>query len=88
MGAKGVSFYRDNQNWASELLESNNGNNFTAVLDCVGSSNVESTIKLLDVDGRWILYGLLSGGKADINLGLLLAKRINLISTTLKSRTP
>jgi hypothetical protein len=42
---------------------------------------------LLDIDGKWILFGLLSGYKVDMNLALLLAKRIHLISTTLKTRS-
>ena len=60
---------------------------FDAVLDCVGASNVPKTLKLLGKDGRWVLYGLLSGGKIDMNLGDLLMKRIKLISTTLKTRS-
>lgn len=63
------------------------GGNFNAVLDCVGSDNYEATIELLDIDGRWILFGLLSGFKTNLNLASLLAKRISLISTTLKTRT-
>lgn len=63
------------------------GGLFNAVLDCVGSDNYESTIELLDVDGKWILFGLLSGFKTNLNLASLLAKRISLISTTLKTRS-
>lgn len=86
LGAKAV-LYKDNPSWAQQLIECNNGNRFNAVLDCVGAANVGQTIELLDIDGRWILYGLLSGGKLDMNLALLLGKRISIISTTLKSRT-
>lgn len=53
----------------------------------MGASNVESTIDLLAVDGKWVLFGLLSGAMTNINLGNLLFKRINLISTTLKTRS-
>lgn len=39
------------------------------------------------MDGRWIFYGLLSGTIAkDFNMGMLLRKRIELISTTLRNR--
>ena len=57
------------------------------MLDCVGPNNSESTVELLGVDGKWILFGLLSGAKANINMASLLFKRINIISTTLKTRT-
>ena len=58
------------------------------VLDCVGASNAESTLELLGIDGKWVLFGLLSGAKlAEFNLGALLMKRIHLITTTLKTRS-
>lgn len=42
----------------------------------------------LAIDSRWILYGLLGGPIINnFNLSRILAKRINLISTTLKTRT-
>jgi tumor protein p53-inducible protein 3 len=42
---------------------------------------------LLSIDGKWILFGLLSGAKTNLNLATLIGKRISLISTTLKTRT-
>ena len=86
LGAKGVVYYKDNPNWSKDLIAFKGGN-FNAVLDCVGSDNYESTIDLLDIDGKWILFGLLSGFKTNLNLASLLAKRISLISTTLKTRS-
>jgi tumor protein p53-inducible protein 3 len=85
LGAAGVVFYKNNPNWAKELLTQSGP--FNAVLDCVGSDNYESTIELLDIDGKWVLFGLLSGSKTNLNLASLLAKRIVLISTTLKTRS-
>ena len=63
------------------------GGNFDAVLDCVGPSNSDSTLQLLGMDGKWILYGLLSGAKSNLNMAMTLVKRISIISTTLKTRT-
>ena len=57
------------------------------ILDCVGSSFWEKNIKVLAVDGRWVLYGTLGGGNVEGNLlGGLLKKRGSLIATTLKHR--
>lgn len=64
VGVKEVVCYKDNENWDDELIKANDGKLFNAVLDCVATSNVEKTIKLLDKEGSWILYGLLSGNKA------------------------
>ena len=63
------------------------GKGVNVILDCVGSSFWEQNIKVLAVDGRWVLYGLLGGGEISGNLlGNLLKKRGSLIATTLRSR--
>jgi NADPH:quinone reductase-like Zn-dependent oxidoreductase len=61
VGAKGCVLYKNNHKWDEELIRLNKGKRFDALLDCVGVSNLERTINLLEIDGRWILYGLLSG---------------------------
>lgn len=43
LGAKGVVYYRNNPNWAKDLIALKGGL-FNSVLDCVGSDNYESTI--------------------------------------------
>ena len=63
------------------------GKGVNVILDCVGSSFWEKNIKVLAVDGRWVLYGTLGGGNVEGNLlGGLLKKRGSLIATTLKHR--
>lgn len=47
LGAKGVALYHGNDKWDQDLIDSNKGNNFSAVLDCVGVSNIDQTINLL-----------------------------------------
>jgi tumor protein p53-inducible protein 3 len=86
LGASGVVYYKDNPNWAKELL-SKRKEGFNAVLDCVGADNCEHTVELLGLDGKWILFGLLSGAKCNMNLASIIGKRISLISTTLKTRS-
>jgi len=38
------------------------------------------------MDGRWVMIGLMGGRKAEMDLAGLLAKRIQLIGSTLRSR--
>lgn len=59
---------------------------FDLVLDPVGASYIDLNLQLLGVDGRWVSIGLMGGAKAQLNLGLLLGKRIQLIGSTLRSR--
>ena len=56
------------------------------VLDPVGANYVESNLQLLAQDGRWVLIGLMGGRKAELDLALVLGKRIQLLGSTLRSR--
>ena len=59
---------------------------FDVVLDPVGASYASHNLKLLAQDGRWVIIGLMGGRKAELDLALLLGKRIQLIGSTLRSR--
>ncbi|WPP45765.1 NAD(P)H-quinone oxidoreductase [Pseudomonas sp. AN-1] len=59
---------------------------FDVVLDPVGASYAAHNLKLLAQDGRWVIIGLMGGRKAELDLALLLGKRIQLIGSTLRSR--
>ena len=59
---------------------------FDVILDPVGASYAELNLKLLGQDGRWVIIGLMGGRKAQLDLALLLSKRIQLIGSTLRSR--
>jgi NADPH:quinone reductase-like Zn-dependent oxidoreductase len=74
----------------SELIRSkNDSNHFDVVLDPVGASYLDQNIDILGTDGRLVLYGTMGGsGVSDSNfLSKLMAKRIQLLSTTLKTRS-
>lgn len=61
-----------------------------AVLCPVGNSYFAENVSSLAVDGRYILYGMLSGAVEEPGqnaLGKLLAKRISLLPSTLRSRS-
>ncbi len=57
------------------------------VLDPVGGSYIADDQKVLNVDGRIVLIGLMGGRMAEVDLGLMLVKRHRLIGSTLRSRT-
>ncbi len=56
------------------------------ILDPVGGSYAALNLDLLAVDGRWVNIGLLGGRNAELDLALLLGKRIALIGSTLRNR--
>ena len=59
------------------------------ILDPIGGSNIDQNIASIGMDGRWVLYGLMGGARVtnDKFLGLLLRKRVQLLSSTLRARS-
>lgn len=56
------------------------------ILDPVGGAYIEDNIKLLGLNGRLVLIGLMGGNRAEIDLGAMMMKRIRVIGSTLRAR--
>jgi putative PIG3 family NAD(P)H quinone oxidoreductase len=56
------------------------------ILDPVGGAYLTDNVNLLGVDGRLVLIGLMGGGVSEIQLPLVLAKRLTIIGSTLRAR--
>ena len=59
---------------------------FDVILDPVGANYAALNVKLLGVDGRWVLIGLMGGREAQLDLAQILGKRIQLLGSTLRTR--
>lgn len=59
---------------------------FDLILDPVGAKYAVLNLQLLGTDGRWVMIGLMGGRKGELDFGTLLAKRVQLIGSTLRSR--
>ena len=59
---------------------------FEVVLELAGGDYAASDIEVLAPKGRLMIVGIVAGGQANVNLGLILAKRLRIIGTTLRSR--
>ena len=57
------------------------------ILDPVGGSYLADNLKSLNGDGRLVVIGLLGGSRAELPLGLMMAKRLRVIGSTLRART-
>jgi NADPH2:quinone reductase len=57
-----------------------------AILDLVGSRFLEANLSLLANRGRIVVVGLTSGSKTEIDLGVVLRKRLHIQGTVLRSR--
>jgi putative PIG3 family NAD(P)H quinone oxidoreductase len=56
------------------------------ILDIMGAKYLSRNIQALNTGGRLAIIGLQGGGKAEIDLGQLMAKRATVRATTLRSR--
>ena len=57
------------------------------VLDMVGGSYFPQNVKILGIEGRYLSIAFLRGSKVDLNLSLILMKRLTLTGSTLRPQT-
>jgi putative PIG3 family NAD(P)H quinone oxidoreductase len=72
--------------FADGVLSANGGRGVDVTLELVGGDYLSEDLRCAAERARIVLVGLLSGARAEIDLGLLLRKRISLIGTMLRSR--
>jgi NADPH2:quinone reductase len=59
---------------------------FDVILELVGAINLEGNLRALDTGGRITIIGTSAGAKGEINLGLLMMKRVRMYGSTLRAR--
>ena len=64
-----------------------NGAGVDVILDLVGGNYFAANLEALASQGRLICLGTTAGTKSEIDLGLLLRKRLTIIGTTLRGRS-
>jgi len=72
--------------FAEAVREATGGRGADVALDLVGGDYVPETLEALAPQGRAMLVGLVAGNKAQVNLGLILMKRLRITGTVLRSR--
>ncbi len=75
------------QNFAAEIQRLTNGEGVHVVLDFVGAPYLEQNLQSLALWGRLIFLATMGGTHSDINLGMLMQKRISMRGVTLRTRT-
>ncbi len=73
--------------WQARTLEATGGRGVEVVLDCIGAAYLERNLSVLATDGRLVLIGSMGGWEATISLRTLLARRLAVIGSTLRSRS-
>src|SRR5690625_1354101 len=68
------------------VAEATEGRGVDVILDILGAGGLTDNLSMLATDGRLVIIGLQRGRKAEINLQALMAKRLTVTGTTLRSR--
>lgn len=87
LGADAVANYRSDD-WVEVAKRATGGRGVDVVLDSIGGAYLDGNLRALADDGRLVLIGLMGGAKAEIPLGALLSRRLSVIASTLRTRSP
>src|SRR5690606_16356423 len=72
--------------WVTEVEALTGGAGVQAVVDLVGGAYAANNLRAMSVRGRALVVGLVAGSGADLDLGLMLRKRLQLRGTVLRTR--
>lgn len=71
---------------AAALENATYGSGVHAVVDLVGGKILEASLRGLAQGGRVVVVGTVAGSKVELDLGLLLRRRIRIVGTVLRTR--
>jgi NADPH2:quinone reductase len=74
------------EDFVEKVREATDGRGADLILDLMGASYMQRNLDALAVDGRLVIIGMQGGVKAELNLGVLLAKRLTVFGTALRNR--
>ncbi len=80
-----VVLERSPADWLGELRSAIPGG-VDVVLDVIGGDEVDRNMQAARMDATIVQVGLMGGGSAAVNVGLILSKRLTWIGTTLRAR--
>ena len=76
---RGDKIFDDIEKWSP--------NGVDVILDPVGANYLEGNLKVLALEGRLVIIGLMGGAKSDLNLAQLMIKRQKIIGSTIRARS-
>lgn len=86
LGADLAIDYR-NGDFAAACRGWTGGQGVDVVLDSIGAPYLEKNLAALATGGRLVLIGLMGGARAELNLGALLTRRLQILGSTLRTRS-
>jgi len=74
------------EDWASQIEKSIGVDRIHVILDLVGAPYLDANLRLLGLRGRMVVVGLTAGAQGQLNMGVLLRKRLTVVGTVLRAR--
>ena len=87
LGAELAINYKQDDFWA-KVMTATQDQGVDLILDPVGGGYLDRNVRSLKRFGRLVNIGQLGGSHGEMNMGLLLGKRLRIIGSTLRSRSP
>ncbi len=75
------------QNFAAEVNRLTNGEGVHVVIDFIGAPYLDQNLQALAPWGRIVFLSTMGGAQANVNLGMLMGKRISMRGVTMRTRT-
>jgi len=75
------------QNFAAEVLSLTHGEGVHVIIDFIGAPYIEQNLQALAMWGRLVFLATMGGFQAQVNLGILMGKRISMRGVTMRTRT-
>jgi putative PIG3 family NAD(P)H quinone oxidoreductase len=82
---RGINYHTED--FVEVMRAETGGKGVDITLDIVAGSYVARNLEVAAVEGRVVVISLLGGSRAEINMGLILTKRLTLTGSTLRPRT-
>jgi NADPH2:quinone reductase len=83
----GLDYPLSERDFAAEVQRITDGQGVQVVLDFVGAAYLAQNLEALAPWGRLVFLATMGGAQANLNLGLVMAKRLQIRGLTLRSRT-
>jgi len=74
--------------FAGAVLEATGGRGVDVVLDSIGAPYLAQHLECLAAGGRLVIIGLMGGARSEVDLAAVLRKRITIVGSTLRARSP
>ncbi len=83
----GLDYGLSDQNFAEEIKRLTNNAGVNVVIDFIGAAYMAQNLDALAAWGRMVYLATLGGTQANINLGIVMGKRLQIRGCTLRTRT-